>query len=57
MRVAMVTETYPPEVNGVARTIDLMAEGLKSASGAKSAPASALKKKRAPTGPHLSRLA
>ncbi len=26
--VAMVTETYPPEVNGVARTIGLMAEGL-----------------------------
>jgi glycosyltransferase involved in cell wall biosynthesis len=24
----MVTETYPPEVNGVARTIGLMAEGL-----------------------------
>src|SRR5262245_3152702 len=28
MRFAMVTETYPPEVNGVARTIGLMAEGL-----------------------------
>jgi glycosyltransferase involved in cell wall biosynthesis len=28
LRVAMVTETYPPEVNGVARTIGLMAEGL-----------------------------
>src|SRR5262245_56393458 len=28
MRFAMVTETYPPEVNGVARTICLMAEGL-----------------------------
>jgi glycosyltransferase involved in cell wall biosynthesis len=28
MRVAMVTETYPPEVNGVARTVALMAEGL-----------------------------
>jgi glycosyltransferase involved in cell wall biosynthesis len=28
MRIAMVTETYPPEVNGVARTISLMAEGL-----------------------------
>jgi glycosyltransferase involved in cell wall biosynthesis len=26
--VAMVTETYPPEVNGVARTVGLMAEGL-----------------------------
>jgi len=26
----MVTETYPPEVNGVARTIGLMAEGLQS---------------------------
>lgn len=29
MRIAMVTETYPPEVNGVARTIGLMAEGLR----------------------------
>src|SRR5262245_59281944 len=28
MRIAMVTETYPPEVNGVARTVALMAEGL-----------------------------
>ena len=28
MRIAMVTETYPPEVNGVARTIGLMAAGL-----------------------------
>lgn len=28
MRIAMVTETYPPEVNGVARTIGRMAEGL-----------------------------
>jgi hypothetical protein len=28
MRIAMVTETYPPEVNGVARTIGLMADGL-----------------------------
>ena len=28
MRITMVTETYPPEVNGVARTIGLMAEGL-----------------------------
>ena len=28
MRIAMVTETYPPEVNGVARTIGLMAGGL-----------------------------
>jgi glycosyltransferase involved in cell wall biosynthesis len=27
--VAMVTETYPPEVNGVARTVGLMAEGLR----------------------------
>jgi len=26
--VAMVTETYPPEVNGVARTVALMVEGL-----------------------------
>ncbi|HUJ88498.1 MAG TPA: glycosyltransferase family 1 protein [Burkholderiales bacterium] len=30
LRVAMVTETYPPEVNGVARTIGLMAEGLRA---------------------------
>jgi glycosyltransferase involved in cell wall biosynthesis len=28
MRIAMVTETYPPEVNGVARTVGLMAVGL-----------------------------
>jgi glycosyltransferase involved in cell wall biosynthesis len=28
LTVAMVTETYPPEVNGVARTVGLMAEGL-----------------------------
>ncbi|HWM43446.1 MAG TPA: glycosyltransferase family 1 protein [Burkholderiales bacterium] len=28
LRIAMVTETYPPEVNGVARTVALMAEGL-----------------------------
>jgi glycosyltransferase involved in cell wall biosynthesis len=29
MRVATVTETYPPEVNGVARTMGLMVEGLR----------------------------
>src|SRR3712207_3633580 len=29
LRIAMVTETYPPEVNGVARTVGLMAEGLR----------------------------
>jgi len=29
LSVAMVTETYPPEVNGVARTVGFMAEGLK----------------------------
>jgi len=29
MRIAMVTETYPPEVNGVARTVALMVEGLR----------------------------
>lgn len=28
MHFAMVTETYPPEVNGVARTVALMADGL-----------------------------
>src|SRR5262245_54059551 len=27
--VSMVTETYPPEVNGVARTVHLMLEGLR----------------------------
>jgi len=30
MHIAMVTETYPPEVNGVARTVALMAEGLRA---------------------------
>jgi len=30
MRIAMVTETYPPEVNGVARTVALMADGLRA---------------------------
>lgn len=29
MRIAMVTETYPPEVNGVARTVGFMADGLR----------------------------
>jgi len=29
MQLAMVTETYPPEVNGVARTVHLMVEGLR----------------------------
>jgi len=29
MRVAMVTETYPPEVNGVARTVGRMVDGLR----------------------------
>jgi glycosyltransferase involved in cell wall biosynthesis len=29
LRVAMVSETYPPEVNGVARTIAIVAEGLR----------------------------
>jgi glycosyltransferase involved in cell wall biosynthesis len=29
MRIAMVTETYPPEVNGVARTMNEMVEGLR----------------------------
>src|ERR1051325_10435680 len=28
LRIAMVSETYPPEVNGVARTVGFMAEGL-----------------------------
>ncbi|HKY01838.1 MAG TPA: glycosyltransferase family 1 protein [Burkholderiales bacterium] len=28
LRIAVVTETYPPEVNGVARTIGMMVEGL-----------------------------
>jgi len=30
LRVAMISETYPPEVNGVARTVAFMAEGLAS---------------------------
>jgi glycosyltransferase involved in cell wall biosynthesis len=30
LRVAMVTETYPPEVNGVARTVGLMVDGLRA---------------------------
>jgi glycosyltransferase involved in cell wall biosynthesis len=30
MRIAMVTETYPPEVNGVARTVALMVDGLRA---------------------------
>jgi glycosyltransferase involved in cell wall biosynthesis len=29
LRVAMVTETFPPEVNGVARTVGLMVDGLR----------------------------
>ena len=29
LRIAMVTETYPPEVNGVARTVMEMVEGLR----------------------------
>jgi glycosyltransferase involved in cell wall biosynthesis len=29
MKIAMVTETYPPEVNGVARTVHEMVEGLR----------------------------
>jgi glycosyltransferase involved in cell wall biosynthesis len=29
MKIAMVTETYPPEVNGVARTVYEMVEGLR----------------------------
>src|SRR5258707_1918841 len=28
LRVAVVTETYPPEINGVARTVGLMVEAL-----------------------------
>ncbi|HTQ77283.1 MAG TPA: glycosyltransferase family 1 protein [Burkholderiales bacterium] len=30
LRIAIVTETYPPEVNGVARTVALIAEGLRA---------------------------
>ena len=29
MQIAMVSETYPPEVNGVARTVYMMVEGLR----------------------------
>jgi glycosyltransferase involved in cell wall biosynthesis len=28
LRIAVVTETYPPEINGVARTVGLMVDGL-----------------------------
>ena len=28
LRIAIVTETYPPEINGVARTVGLMVDGL-----------------------------
>ena len=28
LRLAVVTETYPPEINGVARTVGLMVEAL-----------------------------
>ncbi|MBS0590781.1 MAG: glycosyltransferase family 1 protein [Proteobacteria bacterium] len=31
MRIAMVTETYPPEVNGVALTVASLAQGLREA--------------------------
>ncbi len=30
LRIALVTETYPPEVNGVARTVKEMVEGLRA---------------------------
>jgi glycosyltransferase involved in cell wall biosynthesis len=30
MHIAMVTETYPPEVNGVARTVAMMADGMRA---------------------------
>src|SRR5260221_8500344 len=30
LRIAVVTETYPPEVNGVARTVKEMVEGLRA---------------------------
>jgi glycosyltransferase involved in cell wall biosynthesis len=30
LRIAVVSETYPPEVNGVARTIGVMVEGLRA---------------------------
>jgi glycosyltransferase involved in cell wall biosynthesis len=30
LRIAVVTETYPPEVNGVARTIGVMVDGLRA---------------------------
>jgi glycosyltransferase involved in cell wall biosynthesis len=30
MRIAMVSETYPPEVNGVARTVAIVVEGLRA---------------------------
>jgi glycosyltransferase involved in cell wall biosynthesis len=30
LRIAMASETYPPEVNGVARTVSIIAEGLRA---------------------------
>ena len=30
LRIALVTETYPPEINGVAMTLGRMVEGLRS---------------------------
>src|SRR6187399_840660 len=30
LQVVMVSETYPPEVNGVARTVAIMVEGLRA---------------------------
>lgn len=31
MRIALVTETYPPEVNGVARTVRLYVDAMLAA--------------------------
>lgn len=31
LRVSMVTETYPPEINGVAMTLSRLVEGMLSA--------------------------
>jgi len=28
LRIAVVTETYPPEINGVARTVGLMVDAM-----------------------------
>ena len=38
LTIAVVTETYPPEVNGVAHTIGHLVQGLRRRAGANPAP-------------------